>query len=793
MTDIRKIYLISHTHTDLGYTDHVDSVLLHHRDILIRAIEVCEESFDAPEGAQHRWTCEVTSTTLDWLRHARSDDVDRFIELHRAGRIAVGALRFHWTPLVSPRLAARTLRDVDELRETYGVTVRSAMQCDVNGLAWFWNDLLQARGITFLSTHQNPHRGYWGKYVPSVWRWEGRQGGSMLVHQGEHYGQGGFMALGRSGSQDRAWLFEMLERHAASPDWPLPFSVINVTNAANGDNVFPEPHLTKAVLDWNQAESVPMEIITIDQLGDLLAEAANLPTWQGEWMDSWVDGVASTPLETAAARAAERLLPIIEDLGGASRPEFNDYVDALALYNEHTWGAHSAVTAPDSIFTVMQQVQKSNHAFRALAGALRLSASLSREQAEKATGTSVEGNAEFADASHADHPDEQTYLIANSAPDYLEVDWPVPIDRGAGPRIGIPQAYGCAPFFPGIDTDGWTDALLDSQPSGSRRLRANLDPHEAALSKPVVVDTSACAAGDKWIENEQVRITLDAVTGGIAEWIDKTHDMVLTDPSTPLLAPRLDVMIEGRVHRDIFKAPYWERANEPMRWNADPLFEQRQPLVKIAPGRVTESGAEISSSVTFPGGIRVQSVIRVAAGSGVTQVTAEQDARGHSRPFSLSWTLGFANPFHRWLADTGEGLIDALTDHLLVSSRRWQSVQSGVAKIADDGSAVTIAALDTPLFQPGGPWTSEPFVSPDEAATATFWSINNHWDTNFADRVHYLAPARFRLSYVAAGGIEAAQKALRRATAMPIIVRAPFAESVSADVFWPDKNGRVAD
>ena len=92
-----RIYLISHTHTDLGYTDHYASVRLHHRDILDRALDLCEATFDAPEGAQHRWTCEVTGTTLDYLRHTTARNVDRFQALHAAGRIAVAAMRCHWT------------------------------------------------------------------------------------------------------------------------------------------------------------------------------------------------------------------------------------------------------------------------------------------------------------------------------------------------------------------------------------------------------------------------------------------------------------------------------------------------------------------------------------------------------------------------------------------------------------------------------------------------------------------------------------------------------------------------
>ena len=61
MPKIKRIYLISHTHTDIGYTDHQDTVFRQHLDFIDQAIELGEATADYPQEARYKWTCEVTS------------------------------------------------------------------------------------------------------------------------------------------------------------------------------------------------------------------------------------------------------------------------------------------------------------------------------------------------------------------------------------------------------------------------------------------------------------------------------------------------------------------------------------------------------------------------------------------------------------------------------------------------------------------------------------------------------------------------------------------------------------
>jgi len=49
MAKIERIYLISNTHTDIGYTDHQDTVFRQHLGFIDQAIELGEATADYPE------------------------------------------------------------------------------------------------------------------------------------------------------------------------------------------------------------------------------------------------------------------------------------------------------------------------------------------------------------------------------------------------------------------------------------------------------------------------------------------------------------------------------------------------------------------------------------------------------------------------------------------------------------------------------------------------------------------------------------------------------------------------
>jgi len=100
----------------------------------------------------------------------------------------------------------------------------------------------------------------------------------------------------------------------------------------------------------------------------------SIPAYEGEWTDWWANGTASAPRETAASRAAKRLINDIESpLWGPMNESATRTVEALlrdlCLFDEHTWGSSLSVAQPYSLDTIGQFTEKSILAYRPMARA----------------------------------------------------------------------------------------------------------------------------------------------------------------------------------------------------------------------------------------------------------------------------------------------------------------------------------------------------------------------------------------------------------------------------------------
>ncbi|MDE2820876.1 MAG: hypothetical protein OXI40_14180 [Chloroflexota bacterium] len=81
MAKIERIYLISNTHTDIGYTDHQDTVFRQHLGFIDQAIELGEATADYPEEARYKWTCEATSFVERYFQERPASQIDRFLAI----------------------------------------------------------------------------------------------------------------------------------------------------------------------------------------------------------------------------------------------------------------------------------------------------------------------------------------------------------------------------------------------------------------------------------------------------------------------------------------------------------------------------------------------------------------------------------------------------------------------------------------------------------------------------------------------------------------------------------------
>ncbi|HLV36835.1 MAG TPA: hypothetical protein VKY59_17050 [Spirillospora sp.] len=607
MPKINTIYLISHTHTDIGYTDYQDAVMRQHLEFIDAAIELGEATADYPDEARYKWTCEVTSFVERYLQQRPARQVDRFLELHRRGQMGVAAMQYHWTPMLSTAGMIRSLLPVMRLRQDYGLNISSAMQCDVNGASWLWADLLPAIGVDSFTMSINMHRGRRPEPDLNAFWWEGPAGGRLLTFNGPHYLYGIF----RYGLGDNRTIEELLPGQLAKlearDDYPYDFLYAQVTHPARVDNGPPLPNLADFVRGWNAAGREPrMVFVTVDDFTRMLHEryGDQLATWRGDWADWWADGVGSSIYETSLNRATEELLPALDLLA-----LHTDVIDPalveeayhrVMLYDEHTWGGFASIRRPHSPFTRANYNAKASYAYGGYGLTHELLAAGGRALAREITGVVPEGDAwrrwgQYIAADPSADPGAHRFLVLNTLPWTRHVRWPLPPDMG-----------GAAPY-----------AMLEMFLVGNYRERP---PLETSVPPEMVIDTTlppfgyqvvayhtleearGTAIGEGVIANRWYRVEIDPVTGGLRSWYDRELRRELARQDGPWRFGQY--IYEWIDHPDDRRALFaldFDREDFGVRFTDTPFRRQGPTMVELLPARVQPEGLTLEARLQAPG------------------------------------------------------------------------------------------------------------------------------------------------------------------------------------------------
>lgn len=794
---VQTLYLVNHTHTDFGYTDYPVSLYRLHRRIIDRAIEVCEAHAHLPDPARFRWTCEVAEITLDWFRHASSASIDRFLRLQELGLMGVAGMPVHWTPLVSPALAERSLDRVRALRSEFGLTIRTAWQCDVNGLGWFWTDMLLDAGIDRLVMASNPHRGIPDRVSPRLFAWQTPAGRSLPTLHGWHYTYGAnSMRFSESSTAEaQASVDRVMARPGGTAAWPHDAMIVQVTNKASPDNGFPTDSLSDFVTRWNAEGRTPqLEIRTLDQAMDaLLDRAGPLPTLSGDWPDYWADGVASTAFETAVARAGERIVPVTDLLTATATapdsPPQTDAIQSISLYDEHTWGAYSAITMPDAPFTRFQWSWKTHRAHDGFAAAIEAATQAARDRARALTDADVENDRLIRLGDAPPIPIEaQSYYVFNPSPVARRIRWPVPRDYGGASPATILHAWLTEEFMPGMNVQ-----RQRRLPSTTHVIDVTLPPFAEAVVRPVPAgEVPQGQIGATWIANDHWRIDIDPVTGAVVRLTDEGRGRDIR-----LGAQGLGTMLHevpedaGRGRGVIFGTgdgnSDWTRM-ETITWPVTRTGYRRSAAshVAVAAPRLTTLGPEIDIHLRWPHGDTATLTWRLPlSGPGIDLCATIQKTRQTApESFFVVFSLdGDAPAIDLDIGDLTTDADEALPD----ACQSWVAIQRQ-ATLATGAGALVVASPDAPLVHPFGPQTEGAGQRVIHDGSLAFWVVNNHWDVNFAASQTGTLPFRFHLLPMDKADRAAATAFAQTATTPPVIVRtydaperaaAPLVELVS--------------
>jgi len=375
----KVIYLVHHSHIDIGYT-HVQTEVEHAQwSFLEQCIQLARESQDNPKGSQFKWNVEVMWAVESYLRDASPEKRDAFIEAVKKGWIELdGLFGNELTGLCRPEELMQLLEASRKVGELCGVPVESAMISDVPGYTWGLVPVMAQYGIKYFSIGTNTfHRigdiiETWGD---KPFYWESPSGKEKVLCWLHEKGYSFFhTGLGYTQLDTKLKPEEIFEYVEQLDERNYPYQIIPFRYNIGSDNGPPDPDLAETVKKWNELYVTPrLRISTISEVfHDFeLEHGDEIPVYRGDLTPYWEDGAASSAAETVINRATAEKLVQAEILWTLNKkdqfPEekFTEAWRNVLLYDEHTWGSWNSISEPESDFTIQQWDIKRSFALEA--------------------------------------------------------------------------------------------------------------------------------------------------------------------------------------------------------------------------------------------------------------------------------------------------------------------------------------------------------------------------------------------------------------------------------------------
>lgn len=705
-----KIYLLHHTHFDIGYTHTQEEVFKIQIKNLENGMALVDKNKFRSEAARFRWNPEVTFPVMKWLAQANPQDIDHFVAMVKDGYVGLDGLYAGMlTGLCRPEELAQVFTQKKQLETLTGVVIDSAMITDIPGWNWGLVSALAENGIHYLSSGPNigDRIGYtlkeWGD-KPFYWVSPSGQERVLLWVHGKGYSwfhtgldYEGKMRNKLTPSRLRRYLHS-LERSGYRYD-----SVI-IRYAIGADNGPPDENLSQIVEDWNASiQDMRLIVFTTSQaMSEFEREyGGQIPEYRGDFTPYWEDGACSTARETAITRDASEQLTQAQTLFAMTRAEKNNTLETrtwenVLLYNEHTWGAYNSISHPDHLFAKSQWAWKRKQALEARDGAHALLA--------QATGGAVETTRFYmAESSNTESPDTITIYNTHS----WSVSRVVELNSTCG-KVFDPEnqqvpsqklANGRLAFY-----------VKDLLPFSNRK-------YSLVKGEPAPI-LNGCQIDGLQLKNEHLTVSMDDKSGAIislcmdgVEYInadseDRFNGYVLVPIKAPVIKKREN--LKAGVTIEIV--------------DAGPLIATIRVSRKAA--RTIEYISEISLDA-FSSELRISNIL---------------DRPLSRRKEGIHFSYPFKIPHGLVRYDCAWGTAQLDVDQLPGANRNFITASRWV-DISDEKVGVCCVLLDAPIFK-SGPLTRDPWRwGPPEVCgwvketiyNGTLYSyvMNNYWQTNY--------------------------------------------------------------
>jgi hypothetical protein len=765
-----SIFLVHHSHLDIGYTDPQETVLLHHLSYLDSVIDLAAATDVWPEPARFRWNVEATWPLRHWMGSRPRAAVDSMMDLVHEGRVEVTALPFTMhTEALSIDELARQVRFADELRERYGVQVDTAMQTDVPGATVGLLQALADADVRYLAVAHN----YAGRSIPHLvggqrltrpFYWVSDAGDRLCVWytdtpHGLAYMEGNMLGLADDYDAAVGLVPEYLAALAQRPypystpifGWwgppddvevtkrPYPHDILHLrVQGAFADNAPPSLVPSEIVRRWSTEWAYPkLSMATNREFFGAVEErlAGSLDEFGGDWTDWWADGIGSAarPLgfnrrAQSAIRTAQTLHALADTLAGEGPPQDAvwEEVDAayedMARFDEHTWGAanpwEDSLEKMDS--GALQRHRKVASAYTARERVDRLTeAGLHRLAPLWGTSASDLGAVVVVNAGTCSRSDLVTAFLPESR-----------LGAGVTPEVVDPSTGGVVP------------SVIEKQEHAAHRPRGrylsfvahDIPPLGYAVyelrpgnASPAPAETET--GSEPRIENEHYRVDYDPADGCVAHIYDRESGVDLVGSSAPF---GLNQYIYDRYGT----APHFNHLSSRIRAVDLALLGSRSTGGHgvVTARSSTPAWERVTIRLTGEGVYLLETVLTLVRGVKRLDITNSLHKIGTPSKESAFFAFPFnvTEPVVGYEITGGTGSPSG--PHVPGSAPHMRAIRHWVTLKTPD-TTIAWATLEAPLVQLGNlhlPYSPFPAtMERDNEGTIYSWVTNNIWDTNF--------------------------------------------------------------
>ncbi|MCY3414916.1 MAG: hypothetical protein INQ03_24920 [Candidatus Heimdallarchaeota archaeon] len=516
-----KVYLIHHTHLDIGYTHPQMEVLQGQMDHINHAMELIEKSKNYPIQAQFRWNPECTWAVEEWMKNSEKSQYEKFVNYVHSGHIGLDGFFLNMlTGLMRPMELMELFRSKNELEERLNFSIDSAMITDIPGMSWGMVKACEENGIKYISTA--PNRSDRIGKVLKIWGdkpfyWTTPRGEKVLVYlhkQGYSWFHDPFI-LGfnkRRKPKNRIPYDKIYKYLKKLEDEEYPYNTIIIRYAIGADNGPPDDILSDLVKEWNEKyKDIEMIISTTSHAMHELEKkyGDRLPVYSGDFNGFWEDGVLSSSKETAISRENSERLSLLTKLASKRNQVLDTQLmkeawKQVLLFSEHTWGAWNSMIKPDDPFVHTQWAWKAKRV------------ELSTELSQKLLQDLLRGEIIYP-ASYSDILDQcKTKKVDNELEVHNPHDWPVSaIIKIRSDKQGARDHEGNE-----LDTQALSGGYLA------------IKTGEVVISKKIILyeDTplasGTCDTDSTALWNNKVRVELDPHSGEINRISYKNNEMI---------------------------------------------------------------------------------------------------------------------------------------------------------------------------------------------------------------------------------------------------------------------------